>query len=119
MDHIYDAECALVGEEEAWIFTCYVVKEIFSVLKECRTWGEDLDSISSHLERSAHVLWALLKAMKQMDALVAVKFTGHPEVQRVVGEHTKNSRVSKEVFDKEIADLKASLEKVEKAAKKK
>lgn len=119
MDHTYETESVLVGEDEAWIFTCYVVKEIFAVLKECRTWGEDLESIDSHLERSAHVIWSLLKAMRQMTSLVAVKFTGHPEVQRVVGEHTKNSRVSKEMFDKQVTKLKEYMEKIEKVAKKK
>lgn len=119
MDHMYETEKSLVGEDEAWIFTCYVVREIFVVLKEQRTWGEDLDSLSCHLERSAHVIWSLLKATKQMDSLVAVKFTGHPEIQRVVGEHTKNSRVSKAAFKAELEGLKETIEKLEKALKKK
>lgn len=50
---------------------------------------------------------------------MAIKFTGRPEIQRVVGEHTKNSRVSKAAFKTELESLKETIEKLEKSLKKK
>ena len=49
---------------------------------------------------------------------MAVKFTGHPEIQRVVGEHTKNSRVSKSALKAELEGLKEKIAKLEKSMKK-
>lgn len=99
--------------EEAWHLVALCVKKVFEELRIPHAKASNASNLTSHNDRTATYLWAMIQAHQIMSSFSAHRFRGHPSVAPVVMLHVFTTRATTTALDKVRDTLGKFQKKVE------